>query len=159
MLECATMRAQATSQPDSVLTSWVCLLRGHAAVRRSVTARLQAGHGLTVNDYEALVLLARAEDGHMRRVDLADALQLTPSGVTRLLDGLEQQGLVKKLGCPGDGRVTYAALTAKGRRKLEQAASAHTAAIRVLFEERYTQKELAVLAELLARLPGAGAEL
>jgi DNA-binding MarR family transcriptional regulator len=153
------MRVQATSQPDRALTPWVCLLRGHAAVRRALTAQLQARHGLTVNDYEALVLLARADDGHMRRVDLADALQLTPSGVTRLLDGLEQQGLVKKLGCPSDGRVTYAALTAKGRRKLEQAASAHTTAIRVLFEERYTQKELAVLAELLARLPGAGAKL
>jgi DNA-binding MarR family transcriptional regulator len=153
------MRVQATSQPDRALTPWVCLLRGHAAVRRTLTAQLQARHGLTVNDYEALVLLARADDGHMRRVDLADALQLTPSGITRLLDGLEQQGLVKKLGCPSDGRVTYAALTVKGRRKLEQAASAHTTAIRVLFEERYTQKELAVLAELLARLPGAGAKL
>jgi DNA-binding MarR family transcriptional regulator len=153
------MRAQATSPTESALTPWVCLLRGHAAVRRALTAQLQAGHGLTVNDYEALVLLARAEAGHMRRVDLADALQLTPSGVTRLLDGLEQQGLVKKLGCPVDGRVTYAALTTKGRRKLEQAATEHGAAIRVLFEERYTQQELALLAELLARLPGTGAQV
>ena len=153
------MSIRSTTEPDSTLTPWVCLLRGHAAVRRTVTAQLQARHGLTVNDFEALVLLARAQDGHMRRVDLAEALQLTPSGVTRLLDGLEEQGLVKKLGCPGDGRVTYAALTKKGHNKLEQAATAHKAAIRVVFEERYTQKELATLAELLARLPGAGPKL
>ena len=144
---------------DSALTPWVCLLRGHAAVRRTLTTQLQSGHGLTVNDYEALALLARAEKGHMRRIDLADALQLSPSGITRLLDGLEEHGLVEKLACQGDGRVTYAVLTSKGRKKLEQATSAHKAVIRVLFEERYTQKELATLAELLARLPARGPEV
>lgn len=125
-------------------------------MRRSVTAQLQVAHGLTVNDYEALVLLARAEGNHMRRVDLAQALQLTASGITRLLDGLEEQGLVKKKACNTDGRVTYAVLTKAGRKRLEQATGAHTAAVRALFEERYTRKELAVLAELLARLPETG---
>jgi DNA-binding MarR family transcriptional regulator len=124
-------------------------------VRRSVAAKLEVAHGLTVNDYEALALLARADGNHMRRVDLADALQLTASGVTRLLDGLEEQGLVRKKACSTDGRVTYAVLTKAGRRRLEQASSAHTAAIRALFEQHYTPQELALLAELLARLPGA----
>jgi DNA-binding MarR family transcriptional regulator len=153
------MEMRASTQSENALTPWVCLLRGHAAVRRTLTIELQAAHGLTVNDYEALALLARAENGQMRRVDLAEALQLSPSGVTRLLDGLEQHGLVKKLGCPGDGRVTYAALTEKGLQKLKEAGIAHKAAIRVMFEERYTQQELSTLAELLARLPGAGAKI
>jgi DNA-binding MarR family transcriptional regulator len=153
------MEMRASSRSENVLTPWVCLLRGHAAVRRTLTAELQAAHGLTVNDYEALALLARAQHGKMRRVDLAEALQLSASGVTRLLDGLEEHGLVKKLACAGDGRVTYAVLTKEGLRKLEQAATAHKAAIRVMFEERYTQQELSVLAELLARLPGAGAKI
>jgi DNA-binding MarR family transcriptional regulator len=144
-----------TGQAPRSLAAWVCLLRGHAAVRRSVTAALRAGHGLTVNDYEALLLLSRAEGNHMRRVDLADGLQLTASGVTRLLDGLEQHGLVEKATCPGDGRVTYAVLTEAGGRKLDEASSSHVAAIRTLFEERYSRAELATLAELLARLPGA----
>jgi DNA-binding MarR family transcriptional regulator len=149
-----TLRAISTS--EYALEPWVCLHRGHAAVRRSVASKLEVAHGLTVNDYEALALLARAQGNLMRRVDLADALQLSASGVTRLLDGLEEQGLVRKKACSTDGRVTYAALTKSGRRKLEQASSTHTATISALFEQRYTPNELALLAELLARLPGVG---
>jgi DNA-binding MarR family transcriptional regulator len=131
------------------------LLRGHAAVRRTVATQLQSSHGLTVNDYEALLLLSRAGPKGMRRVDLADSLQLTASGVTRLLEGLERHGLVKKAVCATDGRVTYAVLTKAGRHKLESASGSHLSAIQALFEERYTRAELATLAELLARLPGA----
>ncbi len=137
------------------MVAWVRLLRGHAATRRSLDAQLHMGHGLTVNDYEALTLLARADGNHMRRIDLAQGLQLTASGVTRLLDGLERQGLVARSSCSSDARVTYAVLTAAGRSKLEEAAGCHVAAIREVFEERYTEAELATLAELLARLPGA----
>jgi DNA-binding MarR family transcriptional regulator len=149
------MNLRTTTQSEYALEPWVCLHRGHAAVRRSVAAKLQVAHGLTVNDYEALSLLARAEGSCMRRVDLANALQLSASGVTRLLDGLEEQGLVRKKACSTDGRVTYAVLTKAGRRRLDQASSAHTAVVTALFEEHYTPKELALLAELLARLPQA----
>ena len=138
--------------PKHEVEPWVCLHRGHAAVRRSVATRLQVSHGLSVNDYEALVMLSRAEGQCMRRVDLARELQLSASGITRLLDGLEEQGLVRKKACSTDGRVTYAVLTKAGQKRLEQASTAHTAAIRSLFEERYTPRELALLAELLARL-------
>ena len=131
---------------------WGCLLRGHAAVRRSVAARLQENHGLTINDYEALLLLSRAKGRSLRRVDLAKALQLSASGVTRLLEGLERQGLVARALCEKDGRVTYAVLTKTGQAKLEQASGSHVAAVRAVFEERYTRAELDTLARLLARL-------
>lgn len=143
-----------TNRPSTTPDPWVCLLRGHAAVRRTVSTQLQASHGLTVNDYEALLLLSRAGAKGMRRVDLADSLQLTASGVTRLLEGLERQGLVKKALCSTDGRVTYAVITKAGRQKLAKASGSHISAIQALFEERYTRAELATLAELLARLPG-----
>ena len=110
---------------------------------------------MTVNDYGALLLLARTEGARMRRVDLAEGLQLTASGVTRLLVGLERNGLVEPATCASDRRVTYAALTAAGRGKLEEAARSHVAAVRALFEERYTPEELSTLTELLSRLPGA----
>src|SRR6185312_11977315 len=152
------MTSQVLSDQESfAIEAWVRLLRGHHATRRSLDAQLQADHGLTVNDYEALLLLSRADGNVMRRVDLADGLQLTASGVTRLLDGLEQQGLVEKAICPSDARVTYAKLTGPGLAKLEQASSSHIAAIQALFEERFTSEELATLAELLGRLPDAGA--
>jgi DNA-binding MarR family transcriptional regulator len=142
-------------QESQAVEVWARLLRGHAASRRAFDAQLQGDHALTVSDYEALLLLARAEGARMRRVDLAEGLQLTASGVTRLLVGLERNVLVERATCAADRRVTYAALTAAGRRKLEQAACSHVAAIRALFEERYTSEELSTLTELLSRLPGA----
>ena len=148
------MSKQTPIDPESpALFPWGALLRGHAAVRRTLAAQLQAGHGLTLNDYEALLLLSRADGSAMRRVDLAEGLQLTASGVTRLLDGLECHGLVEKAVCDTDARVTYAVLTKAGRAKLARASSSHIAAVQALFEARYTAAELATLAELLARLP------
>jgi DNA-binding MarR family transcriptional regulator len=134
--------------------AWVRLLHGHAAVRRAFDAQLQADHGLTVSDFEALTCLSHADGKRMRRVDLAERLQLTASGVTRLLDRLERQGLVEKATCPDDARVTYAVLTDPGGTKLEEAGCSHVAAIREAFEERYTEAELVTLAELLSRLAG-----
>jgi DNA-binding MarR family transcriptional regulator len=144
-----------TSQASRALDAWARLLRAHSAATRTLSADLVAEHGLTINDYEALMLLARAEGNLLRRVDLAGGLMLTPSGVTRLLDGLEQAGYVDKAMCKTDARVTYAVLTASGREKLEQASRSHVAATRALFEERFDDDELAQLAELLGRLPGA----
>lgn len=138
------------------MDAWVRLLRGHAGMRRAVSAQLQTDHGLTVNEYEALLLLSRAQDNHMRRVDLAASLQLTPSGVTRLLDGLRERGFVDKAACPGDARVTYAVLADAGHEKLREASCSHMAAIKALFEERYSPLEIETLIELLGRLPGAG---
>jgi DNA-binding MarR family transcriptional regulator len=148
----------ATQAERGAVDAWVRLLRGHAGMRRAVTARLQADHGLTVNEYEAMLLLSGAEDERMRRVDLADSLQLTPSGVTRMLDGLRERGLVEKAECSNDARVAYAVLTGDGAAKLRQASCSHVAAIKALFEERYTGPEIETFAELLGRLPGAGSD-
>jgi len=142
----------------AVLAAWVRLLHAHAASTRELSAQLQNEHGLTINDYEALLNLSRAEHGAMRRIDRAGELLLTPSGVTRLLDGLEAAGHVCKGSCPSDGRVTYAVLTDAGRKKLEQASCSHIAAVTELFQERFSVDELATLAELLGRLPGAGGD-
>jgi DNA-binding MarR family transcriptional regulator len=141
---------------DGAVEAWVRLLRGHAGMRRTVSAQLQSEHGLTVNEYEALLLLSHAQDSQMRRVDLADNLQLTPSGVTRLLDGLRERGLVGKAECASDARVTYAVLTVQGAEKLRDASCSHIDAIGALLRERYSKAEIGTLVELLGRLPGAG---
>ena len=129
------------------------LLRGGAAARRLLDAELQATHGLTVVEYEALLLLSGAEERSMRRVDLSHELGLTASGVTRLLDGLERDGLVEKGTCSRDARVTYAVLTDSGAARLEASSCSHEGSVRALFEERYTPEELDTLASLLGRLP------
>ena len=142
-------------QPAAALDAWVGLLRAHASSTRALSAALEAKHGLTINDYEALLHLSRAADGRMRRVDLAQQLLLTASGVTRLLEGLERAGLVDRVTCDDDRRVAYAVLTAAGRKRLEAASKSHLAGVRVLFEERFGEEELKRLAELLGRL-GSG---
>jgi DNA-binding MarR family transcriptional regulator len=103
--------------------------------------------------YEALLLLSEADASAIRRVDLARGLGLTASGVTRLLDGLEREGLVAKRTCDADARVTYAVLTDAGAERLQLASCSHVGSVRALFEERYTDEELQTLADLLGRLP------
>jgi DNA-binding MarR family transcriptional regulator len=137
------------------LAAWVGLLRGHAALTRALNADLVADHGLTLNDYEVLLRLSRAPEHKMRRVDLAEQVLLTASGITRLLDGLQSAGYVDKAACSSDARVTYAVLTEAGREKLRSAADVHLAGIRARFAERYSDDEMETLAELLARLDGS----
>jgi DNA-binding MarR family transcriptional regulator len=135
------------------LQSWVSFLRAHAAITRQLNTDLLNEHGLTLSDYEVLLRLSNAEDGMMRRVDLAGSVLLTASGITRLLDGLERAGCVEKASCASDARVSYAKLTPAGRRKLTEAAQTHLAGIEELFTGRFSEDELERLAELLSRLP------
>src|SRR5919204_5049650 len=110
------MRGTLSSQVLSkqALQAWASLLYGHAALVGALNAQLVAEHGLTINDYEVLLRLARAPERRMRRVDLAESVLLTASGITRLLDGLERDGLVERAQCASDRRVTYAVLTEAG---------------------------------------------
>jgi DNA-binding MarR family transcriptional regulator len=140
------------------LESWVSFLRAHAAITRELSAQLQREHDLTLNDYEVLLHLSHAEDGRMRRVDLAERVVLTASGITRLLEGLERAGYVCKESCAADARVSYAAQTDKGRKKLGSAAETHLRGVDELFVSRYSGSELTALAELLGRLPVTGAD-
>jgi DNA-binding MarR family transcriptional regulator len=138
------------------LDAWVGYLRSHAAITRQLNVDLLNGHGLTLNDYEVLLHLAGAEDGMMRRVDLAESVLLTASGITRLLDGLERAGYVEKARCESDARVSYAKLTDTGRDKLREASRTHLAGIDELFTGRYSEEELVELAGYLSRLPMTG---
>jgi MarR family transcriptional regulator, 2-MHQ and catechol-resistance regulon repressor len=134
------------------------LLDAHASLTRELSASLVASHGLTINDYGALLLLSRADEEGMRRIDLANQLQLSPSGVTRLLDRLEDQGLVGKGECKSDARVSYAILTEAGLEKLREAAPGHVDDIERRLAAVLTDEEMKTLAELLGRLGDAQGE-
>ncbi len=132
--------------------AFVSFVRAHASVVRGLDRELVADHGLTINDYEVLLRLARAPDRMMRRVDLAQQVVLTPSGITRLLDGLQSCGFVEKAACDSDARVSYAKLTDAGREKLKTATDDHVASIRALFGDRFNDEELRTLCDFLDRL-------
>src|ERR1700748_3598238 len=117
--------------PRLQIDAWVSFLRAHSAITRQLNADLLNEHGLTLNDYEVLLCLAREPNGMLRRVDLAQTVILTASGITRLLDGLERAGYVERASRPSDARVS------------------HT---------RFSEAEQETLAGLLGRLPQSGAK-
>ena len=134
------------------------LVGAHSAITRELSAQLVAEHGLTLSEYEVLLLLARAEDRRMRRTDLAQEVRLSASGVTRMLDRMEATGLVEKGSCASDARVTYAVLTDAGQEKLERSSADHFAAVERLMGDRYGEDELATLADLLERVSDPAVE-
>jgi DNA-binding MarR family transcriptional regulator len=138
--------------------AWVALLRAHASAMRRFNGELMSAHELTLNDYEVLLRLAQEPERMMRRVDLAKSVLLTPSGITRLLEGLERCGYVERASCSSDARVTYALLTDEGYEKLRQASSTHVEGIRSHFAGRFSEEELETLGSLLCQLPLDGPE-
>jgi DNA-binding MarR family transcriptional regulator len=134
------------------MAAWGGLLRSHATMARAMNAELVAEHGITLSDYDVLIALANAPEHRMRRIDLANSVVLTASGITRLLDRLEAEGWVGKQHCKSDARVTWAVLTEAGHQKLLEAAQTHHADIARLFTDRLTAEELDALGCLLGRL-------
>ena len=148
------MSSQVLSEQSNAVLSFVSLLRAYSHATRALNAQLTADHGLTISDYEVLLRLSRAPDRRMRRVDLAQEVLLTASGITRLLDGLERSGYVARAACDADRRVVYAVLTDQGLDKLRAASATHVAQIDDFFSARYDDAELTDLAGLLARIDG-----
>ncbi len=139
----------------SELEAWRSYLQSHATIVRGLDAALMAEHGLTTRDYEVLLYLAQAPDRRLPMSALAESTMLTRSGITRLVDGLVAAGLIERVACNSDARVSYARLTDEGHEKLRRAGCSHVASIRRLFLEHFSPAEMDVLADLLSRLPGA----
>jgi DNA-binding MarR family transcriptional regulator len=149
------MRRQVLSEQSLGVRTFATLIRAHAAVTRKLNTQLAAEHGLTISDYEVLLRLARAPDRRLRRVDLAEQVLLTASGITRLLDGLERSGYVERGSCATDRRVVYAVLTDAGSAKLQEAAASHLPQIDALFAARFDGDEIGDLEALLGKLAEA----
>jgi DNA-binding MarR family transcriptional regulator len=150
----AVITPQSLVETGPAVRAFAMLLRAQAVTTRQLSASLQEDHGLSINDYEALLVLSSAPEQRLKRVDLARRLLLTPSGITRLLEGLEGAGLVERTTCPTDLRVAYAQLTDRGRETLAGASCGHVASIRELFEQHLSEDEIDQLGETLAKLPG-----
>ncbi len=140
------------------LEAWRLFLRSHSTITRRLDADLIAAHGLTLRDFEVLIYLSRAPEGRMRPSDLTDMVILTRSGVTRLLAGLEEAGLVRRDTCPEDRRVIYATLTEAGHAKLNAARPTHLQGVGELFTDRFDDEELDTLRRLLGNLPITAAD-
>src|SRR5690348_1648825 len=138
----------------TALDAWRSYLQSHASILRVLDADLVTEHGMTSRDYEVLLYLSQAEDRKLPMSALAESTMLTRSGITRLVDGLVQGGLIERVSCESDARISYARLTEAGHEKLRQAGCTHVAGIQRLFLEHFSDEEIDHLAALLSRLPG-----
>ena len=150
------MTSQVLTAQAVELLAFARLMRAQTILRRALENEVLTPRGLTFNDFEALLHLGRADDNRLRRIDLAELLLLSPSGVTRLLDGLVEAGLIENVSCADDARVTWAKLTDEGINTLDCVGADHTRVMRSLFQGSLGEDDVAQLSELLGRLPGVG---
>jgi DNA-binding MarR family transcriptional regulator len=137
---------------EEELAAWRGMLRAHAELTRELDAELAREHNLPLSSYEVLLYLADAPGGRMRMAELADSVLLSRSGLTRLVDRLEREGLLKRERCESDARGYFAELTPKGRRLFDAARRTHLDGVRARFLSRFSREELRAMGALWQKL-------
>jgi DNA-binding MarR family transcriptional regulator len=137
------------------LAAWRAFLEAYAVTLDVLEHELKAGENLPLTWYDVLVQLAEAPEDRLRMQELADAVLLSKSGVTRLVDRMERAGLVERTRCADDRRGTFATLTGAGRSRLRAAAPTHLAGVHAHFATHLDDEEAATLARLLGRVAEA----
>jgi DNA-binding MarR family transcriptional regulator len=138
------------------LAAWRGMLRVHSDMTRVLDAELTHRHGLPLTSYEVLLFLADSPDGRMRMSELADSVLLSRSGLTRLVDRLERDGLLEREQCEEDARGYFAAITDRGRALFTEARRTHLAGVRERFLSRFSRDDLQTLGELWEKVPHGG---
>jgi DNA-binding MarR family transcriptional regulator len=134
------------------VATWTAFLRANAVLTRRLGQELEARTGLPFAWYDVLVQLVLAPDRRLRMAQLADNVMLSRSGLTRMIDRLEDEQLVRREPDPDDARGTYTVLTSAGFARLREAAPVHLAGIQQHFLSHFSETELDVLRDLLGRL-------
>ncbi len=136
---------------DTEMRAWRSYIETHGDLDHAIEADL-APTGLTLGDYQVLVFLSEADDHRMRMCDLADMLQLSPSGLTRRLDGLVRRGWVERQGSADDRRVMLAVLTQRGLAQLVEAAPVHVDSVRARLVDLLEPAELEALGTIFGKI-------
>ncbi len=141
---------------DLELDAWQALLHAHHQITRVLDAELRAEHGVSWGDYDVLLRLARAVGNRLRMSELAERVMISPSGLTRVVDGLVGDGFVERErgGDPDDARVVYARLTDTGRECVKRAAKTHLRGVREHFTGRLSERQLRQVATALQVITG-----
>jgi DNA-binding MarR family transcriptional regulator len=139
---------------DVEIAAWAGFLRVHATLVRELDAELTAGHGLALTSYDVLIQLDMAPEHRLRMSELADAVLLSRSGLTRLVSRLVNAGMVDRVVCKADQRGAWAVLTDEGARRLAEARETHRAGVRERFLDRFSEDEQRRLGQIWERLLG-----
>jgi DNA-binding MarR family transcriptional regulator len=134
---------------DVEMSAWRGLMTAHSKLVARLDASLQESQGISLPDYEVLIHLSEAPEGRMRMCELAGNLNLSPSGLTRRLDGLVTAGWVDRIRCNDDRRGSFAVLLPQGRSRLDAAAHDHVEQVRRFFVDLLSRRQLAELAKAL----------
>jgi DNA-binding MarR family transcriptional regulator len=137
---------------DDEMRAWRGLIQLTSDVRAALDAELLAEFGLSEGDYAVLVNLSESPERRMRMCDLAARLHLSPSGLTRRLDGLVRDGLVEREPSRDDRRVSLAVLTEAGFDRLAEAAPVHVDGVRRHLLDHLTRAEIQELATAFERV-------
>lgn len=140
----ATREAPLTPR-DARLAPWRAFVTAQAHVSRRLDEDLRAEHGLSLQEYVALLILAEAPERRLRMGRLAELLTLSKSGATRLIDRLVDDGFVDRVTCSSDLRGAEAALTEAGVNRLRTAAPTHLRGIADYFLSAIDADDLAVV--------------
>ena len=143
---------------DDQLAAWSGFLMSHAQIVRALDAELERAHGLPLTSYDVLIQLSVAPGRRLRMFELADAILLSRSGLTRLVDRLERAGLVERERGEVDPRQMYARLTDRGLDALAEATPTHIAGIRERFLEPLSDEQTTQLAAIWRAVLGPEAE-
>ena len=136
------------------LAAWRGMLETHSRLVSELDGELERAHGLPLSSYEVLMYLGDAEGGRLRMGELANRLLLSRSGITRLVDRLERQGLIARERCSDDGRGYFALLTGPGRELLAATRPDHLAGVRRHFLDRLDPGQIDALGAIWGRLLG-----
>lgn len=134
---------------DAEMRAWRTFIETVNDVTDLLEADLQRAKDLSIGDYQVLVFLSEAADRQMRMSDLAAELHLSPSGLTRRLDGLVRAGLVSRQPSADDRRVLLAVLTDAGFERITDAAPEHVASVRRRLLDALTREQIEQLGEIL----------
>ena len=138
------------------LAAWRGLLRVHAGLTKALDAELLREHDLPLSSYEVLLFLAESPRGLLRMSELADGVLLSRSGLTRLVDRMERDGLLRRRRCEEDQRGYFAEITDEGRELFARARKTHLDGVRERFLGRLSADEQRTLAALWEKVsPGA----
>jgi DNA-binding MarR family transcriptional regulator len=140
-----------TDGEDRWMPAWLALVRTHTQLWEQVEAQMRRDHGLTMARYDVLAHLDLA-GGRLGLSELAASIMLSPSGLSKLLDRMENSGLVRRDPDPRDARAAFAAITPHGRSLVRKAREGHHEFLRRTFGDALDDRDLAGLTRIMSRL-------
>jgi DNA-binding MarR family transcriptional regulator len=141
---------------DREIRAWRAFLRAHSTITRALENELLAAHSISLPEYAVLLSLVEAPEHRLRMTELADLVLLSRSGLTRLVDRMQADGLVDRFRCPSDARGMHAVLTDRGYQRLKECSGTHLRGVREHVTGQLTDEEIDQLQALMTKLIVSG---